>query len=64
MSRGGKADTLTDMTGFDPTAPDRDTSKDAPDEFPDNVVPPEVLTEDDGVPAGADDDQRAPSERQ
>lgn len=46
------------MTGFDPTAPARDTDEDAPDEVPDNVVPPESLTPD-GVPApGTDRDAR------
>ncbi|WP_375485996.1 hypothetical protein [uncultured Jatrophihabitans sp.] len=34
------------MTGFDPTAPDRDTDRDEPDEVPGNVVPPENLTGD------------------
>ena len=33
------------MTGFDPTAPLRDTEQDEPEQFPDNVVPPEELTE-------------------
>ena len=32
------------MTGFDPTAPLRDTEQDEPEQFPDNVVPPEELT--------------------
>jgi hypothetical protein len=45
------------MTGFDPTAPDRDTDKDEPEKFPDNVVPPETLIEDDtdDSPAPTDD---------
>lgn len=47
------------MTGFDPTAPDRDVDKDAPDAFPDNVVPPEVLTEDEPTP----DRSTAPDEQ-
>ncbi len=42
------------MTGFDPTAPARDTDRDEPEAVPDNVVPPESLTED-AEPADAAD---------
>lgn len=44
------------MTGFDPTAPLRDTDQDEPERVPDNVVPPEDLT--DTAPA-ADERARA-----
>ncbi|WP_375488844.1 hypothetical protein [uncultured Jatrophihabitans sp.] len=33
------------MTGFDPTAPDRDTDRDEPEVFEDNVVPPNDPTD-------------------
>lgn len=47
------------MTGFDPTAPRRDTDDDRPDDVPDNVVPPEELVEElvEDAPSSGDGDQ-------
>ena len=47
------------MTGFDPTAPARNTEKDEPAEFADNVVPPEALTEDESAPSTPDGAERS-----
>ena len=44
-------ETTQGMTGFDPTAPDRETDDDEAERVPGNVVPPESL-EDDGPIAG------------
>ena len=49
------------MTGFDPTAPDRDTTDDEPDAVPDNVVPPEDLTDTDTTPAPSTSDEDSPA---
>jgi hypothetical protein len=38
------------VTGFDPTAPNRNTDDDEPEVFEDNVVPPEALTDSDENP--------------
>ncbi|MBE7187237.1 hypothetical protein [Jatrophihabitans endophyticus] len=45
------------MTGFDPTAPDRDTDVDEPDRVPGNVVPPESLEDDEVAAAEQHDDE-------
>lgn len=49
------------MTGFDPTAPARNTEKDEPAEFADNVVPPEALTENEAPPSTPDVAERSES---
>ena len=46
------------MTGFDPTAPERDTDRDEPEQFEDNVVPPTGPADDEDTaeaPASEDD---------